>query len=103
MENQNVNANPLPESGTKPGHEWMVSGLWMNIGFIGASALATGVLQLLHGNARLGWVFVLAVGGGALAAFSWWRAQTVLETDDGKSAATAGASRPAGGRTAAAI
>ena len=99
MEYQNVKPDPVLESGGRSGHPWMVSGLWMNIGFIGASALATGVLQLFHGDARLGWVFALAFGGSALAVFGWRRARIVLEADDGASAATASASPCAGGRT----
>ena len=52
--------------------------LWLHIGFIGAAALAVGLLQLFDGEAK--WSsLALALSGGVLAAPSWRRARTVLE------------------------
>jgi hypothetical protein len=53
--------------------------LWLHIGFIGAVALAAGLLQLFDGEGKWLWALALALSGGALAAASWRRALTVLE------------------------
>ena len=56
--------------------------LWLHIGFIGAAALAVGVLQLFAGEARWPFALALAFSGGVLAAASWRRGLTVLERAD---------------------
>jgi hypothetical protein len=53
--------------------------LWLHIGFIGAAALAVGLLQLFDGEPEWLSVLALAFSGGVLAAASWRRARTVLE------------------------
>ena len=53
--------------------------LWMHIGFIGATALAAGLLQLFDGEGKWLWALALALLGGVLAAASWRRALTILE------------------------
>jgi membrane protein implicated in regulation of membrane protease activity len=53
--------------------------LWLHIGFIGATALAVGLLQLFDGEAKWSSALALALSGGVLAAASWRRARTVLE------------------------
>jgi uncharacterized membrane protein len=52
--------------------------LWLHIGFIGASAVAIGVLHLVDGDAPLS-ALALAVSGGILAAAGWRRSRTVLD------------------------
>jgi hypothetical protein len=56
--------------------------LWTHIGFIGATALAVGLLQLLDGEGKWLWALALALLGGVLAAASWRRALTILEHAD---------------------
>jgi hypothetical protein len=53
--------------------------LWLHIGFIGATALAAGLLQLFDGEGKWLWALALALFGSVLAAASWRRAVTVLE------------------------
>jgi len=53
--------------------------LWLHIGFIGATALAVGLLELLGGETKWLSALALALSGGVLAAASWRRARTVLE------------------------
>jgi len=57
--------------------------LWLHIGFIGASALAAGLLQLFDGEARWPFALALAFSGGVLPAASWRRGLIVLERADG--------------------
>jgi hypothetical protein len=52
--------------------------LWLHIGFIGASASATGLLWLFGGDAEWLSALALAISGGMLAAASWRHARTVL-------------------------
>jgi hypothetical protein len=53
--------------------------LWMHIGYIGAVALAAGLLQVLDGESP--WLSALALVffGGVLAAASWCRSLIALE------------------------
>ena len=53
--------------------------LWIHIGFIGATALAAGLLQLFDGEGKWPWALALVLLGGVLAAASWRRALTILE------------------------
>ena len=62
--------------------------LWLHIGFIGAAALAVGLLQLFDGEPEWLSVLALAFSGGVLAAASWRRARTVLEHAERTSAVT---------------
>jgi hypothetical protein len=55
-------------------------GLWLRVVLIGACALAAGLHLLFDAAARPLVALALVLGGGALAALSWWRAQTILET-----------------------
>ena len=56
--------------------------LWTHIGFIGATVLAAGLLQLFNGEGKWFWALALALLGGVLAAMSWRRALTILEHAD---------------------
>jgi len=73
----------------KAGRALVESGLWLRIGFIGASGVAAGLIQLFDGEVKPLSALALAVGGGVLAAVSWWRARTVLENADGATAGPA--------------
>jgi hypothetical protein len=66
--------------------------LWLHIGFIGAAAMAVGLLQLFDGEATRLSALALAFSGGALAAASWGRGRTVLEHAERASAVTTNAS-----------
>jgi hypothetical protein len=76
----------------------LACGLWLRLGFIGASGLVAGMLLLFDGSLEPLSALVLAVGGGVLAAFSWWRARTVLGLVDAPTTVTAAAPSPASAR-----
>jgi membrane protein implicated in regulation of membrane protease activity len=63
--------------------------LWLHAGFIGAVAVAAGVILLFGSEASLLSALALVLSGGVLAAASWRRARTVLE--DSKPATTVAA------------
>jgi len=85
--------------------------LWIHIGFIGATALAAGLLQLFDGEGKWPWALALVLLGGVLAAASWRRGLTVLEHaerassvgTDAPSESTSRASSKQTGRSAIAI
>lgn len=103
MENRFVNTHSTPELRRKARRALVACGLWLRIGFVGASAVAVGLLLLFDGEVAPLLALALAVGGGVLAAASWWRAATVLDVADGAAAVTDGASLPASARAAAGI
>ena len=53
--------------------------LWLHVGFVGAAALAVGLLQLFDGETAWLSALALAFSGAVLAAASWLRARSVLE------------------------
>jgi hypothetical protein len=57
----------------------IVCSLWLHIGFIGAAAMAVGLLQLFDGEPERLSALALVFSGGVLAAASWRRARAVLE------------------------
>jgi hypothetical protein len=57
----------------------VVSGLWLHIGFIGAAALAAGLLQLFDGDPAWPLSLGLMLSGGVLAVAGWHRGWMVLE------------------------
>jgi hypothetical protein len=59
--------------------------LWLHLGYIGAVALAVGLLQLLEGEPQWMSALALAFFGGVLAASSWRRG---LATEPASAAAT---------------
>lgn len=75
--------------------------LWLRIGFIGASALAAGLIALFSDEA--GWLSALALVflGGVLAAASWGHARALLG-DAEQASASAGAAPREPARHAAA-
>ena len=93
--------NTSLESRNKTKRALLACGLWLRLGFIGASGLAAGLILLFDGSLEPLWALALAVGGGVLAAFSWWRARTVLELVDAPMTVTAAAPSSTNTRTLA--
>jgi len=59
-------------------------GMWLRVGFIGASAVAVGLIQLFGGEVKSLPALALTASGLALAFFSWHRARKSLDAmDDG--------------------
>lgn len=57
-------------------------GWWVRMAFVGASALAVGLVLAFRGGAEASTVLALVGGGGFLAVASWRRARTILERAD---------------------
>jgi hypothetical protein len=53
--------------------------LWLHTGFIGAVALAVGLLELLDAQTKWPWALALGFFGGLLAVASWRRGLLVIE------------------------
>jgi hypothetical protein len=83
--------NTSLESRNKSKRALLACGLWLRVSFIGASGLAAGLLFIFDGSLEPLSALVLAVGGGILAAFSWWRAWTILDHANAPATVTAAA------------
>jgi hypothetical protein len=81
-----MNFRSAPESQSNDERALTACGLWLVIGFAGASALAAGMLQLFDGEANWLSALALIVGGGILTAASWNRAHAELEDREPASA-----------------
>ena len=82
MEARIVNTQPIRDLSKRARHALVESGLWLRIGFIGASGVAAGIIQLLGADAKPIPALALAVGGGVLATLCWRRAGAILESAD---------------------
>jgi hypothetical protein len=71
------------------------SSLWLRVGFIGASAVAAGLVLALRSEANPLSALALVLGGGLLAAASWRHARNILERADAWDVDVAGVSRRA--------
>lgn len=69
----------MPASQSNVERVLVTSSLWVLIGFVGATAVAAGLLQLFDGEANWLSALVLIVCGGILTATSWYRGRNVLE------------------------
>jgi hypothetical protein len=67
---------PRPDAATR--RALTVCGLWMRVGFVGASATAVGVIQLFDRDWSLLTALSTLTAGIALAAFGWRRAFAAL-------------------------
>ena len=76
----------------------VASSLWLHIGFIGACALAAGLIQLFDGETT--WLSALSLGfcGAALAAAGWRRGRSILERAERMSVVAADAPTDQGAR-----
>ena len=88
MEDGIVNAYPTPELRKKAGRALVACGFWLRVGFVGASGVAVGLIQLIEGDVKPLSALTLAVGGVVLAVASWRRALAVLENVDQPAART---------------
>ncbi len=82
MEARIVNTQPIRDLNRTGRRALVESGVWLRIGFIGASGVAAGIIQLLGGEAKPISALALAIGGGVLATLSWRRAGAILECAD---------------------
>ncbi len=82
MEARIANTQPIRDLSKSARRALVESGLWLRIGFIGASGVAAGIIQLLGGEGKPISALALAVGGGVLATLSWRRAWANLDSAD---------------------
>ena len=99
METRNVNIHQIPDLHGPLGRRLLACGLWLRLGFVGASAVAIGVIQLFGHDASPLSAFVLTMGGGALGILSWRRAHAALTDVDQPANAPSVAVASGGART----
>jgi hypothetical protein len=73
-------------------------GLWLRAGFVGASALAAGVIALITGEGNPVSMAAIALAGGALAVVGWRRARRLLDRVDSSAPEPSTAALPVGRR-----
>ena len=100
----------MPELENNTERTLVACSVWLHIGFIGAVALAAGLLQLFDGKATSLSPLALAFSGGLLAAAGWRRGWSVLKhagresavaTDAPSESASRASSKQTGGGTIA--
>jgi hypothetical protein len=79
MKDSTVNPMPNPPRVDRPGPALVACGLWLRAAVVGASGFAAGLIQLVDGGMKPLSALTLAIGGGALAVVSWWRARAALD------------------------
>lgn len=57
-------------------------GMWLRLGFVGASAALVGIVALFGGDGTPLSALALTAGGAALAAFGWRRAYAAVDGID---------------------
>lgn len=72
-----------------------MSGLWLQLGFVGASVLAIALMRLVDGGASAPFALTSALGAGVLTAFAWLRSRSVLDRIDVSTATGTAGTRPA--------
>jgi hypothetical protein len=78
----NDRTNPVAQSPAPRGeaeHALVASGMWLRVGFVGASALAATLAMLFRGEAPALLTLATGFGGGVLAALAWRHARVVLD------------------------
>lgn len=74
-----MNPDSMPELSKDIDRAVVVCSLWLHTGYIGAVAVAAGLIQLFDPGTSWPAAMALAFSGGVLAAASWHRGRTVLE------------------------
>jgi len=93
MNNQYADTSSYTAWRDEAGPGVVAFGMWLRVGFVGASAVAVGLIQLFSGEVKPLSALALATGGLALALFSWHRARKSLDgMDDAAAAVEAGQS-----------
>jgi hypothetical protein len=87
-----MNPDSTPERRTDIDRAVVACSLWLHTGFIGAVAVAAGLIEMFDAGASGLSALALIVSGGVLAAASWRRGRTVLEDAERAKTAAKGAS-----------
>ena len=80
----------MRDTQAKPARALIPCSLWLHSGFIGATGLAAGLLQLFGGGPGWMWASALAIAGGVLTAASWRRSRIALDHAEWASATSTG-------------
>jgi hypothetical protein len=86
-----MNPDSTPEPRTDIDRAVVACSLWLHTGFIGAVAVAAGLIEMFDAASTLS-ALALIVSGGVLAAASWRRGRAVLEDAERAKTAARGAS-----------
>ena len=100
MEYRIMNSRPTPRVYGEVGRALIRCGLWLRVAFVGACALAAGLIALFDGEVELTSALALAVGGGALAAIGAWRCRNALDDAAPVTAGVSSVVAPESGRAA---
>jgi hypothetical protein len=93
MENdRNIPVPTMPGDSTRA---LFMSGLWLQLGFVGASVLAIALTRLVDGGASASLALASALGAGVLTVLAWHRSRSVLDRIDASTAAGTAGTRPA--------
>jgi hypothetical protein len=95
--------NRIVDLRSEAGRALAKSGMWLIIGYAGASTLTLGLLRLFsgEGNPLSALSFVLA--GGALATYAWRSGYRVIDRFDEAASSTTGQARLAADRSTSAL
>ena len=83
--------DPRPGLGKDIDRAVVVCSVWLHTGYIGAVAVAAGLIELFDPGVSTLAALALAFSGGMLAAVSWRRGRAVLEDAERSPAAARGA------------
>jgi hypothetical protein len=78
MNDRNAYANDIAVIHGEDSGALFACGLWLRIGFVGASGAMAGIVALFGGDGTPLSALALALGGAALAVFGWRRAYAAV-------------------------
>jgi hypothetical protein len=95
MNERSAYANDVAATHGESSGALFACGMWLRLGFVGASATMAGIVALFGGDGTPLSALALAAGGAALAVFGWRRAYAAVDVtepheDDAAGATSAG-------------
>lgn len=100
MNDRNAYANDIAVIRGESSGALFACGMWLRIGFVGASAAVAGVVALFGGDGTPLSALALAVGGAALTVFGWRRAYAAVDATEHPESSAGGTAASAGVSTA---
>ena len=90
MNDRNAYANDIAVIHGEDSGALFACGMWLRLGFVGASAAVAGVVALFGGDGTPLSALALALGGAALAVFGYRRAYAAVHATERPEQRTAG-------------
>ena len=90
MNDRNAYANDIAVTHGESGGALFACGMWLRLGFVGASAAVAGIVALFGGDGTPLSALALAAGGAALAVFGWRRAYAAVDVTEPRNGDPAG-------------